>query len=88
MPRTLLSYFGRVVWVMMATRGITGYADLSVLLRGSGHDFSDDVLRNWLTGRTSVHKTFSPALAEVLRLDDEERARLADVFTYHQDEKL
>jgi hypothetical protein len=72
---------------MMAVWGIRSYASLSALLRDHGHEFKSDTLRNWLTGRTSVHHTFPPALVEALRLDEGERARLADAFTYREDER-
>jgi hypothetical protein len=78
--------FGAVLWELMATRGIRGHTELCRLLSGHGHDFTTDQVRKWATGTTSANKAFPSAFAKVLGLDDKERARLADAFTYRQDE--
>ncbi len=84
-----MTVFGHEVWVLSAKRGITRQRDLARLVgETSGGEVSPETVRNYLYGRSVVHHRFVKGLAEALRLDDEERTRLALVFAYHQDEEV
>jgi hypothetical protein len=83
-----MTVFGYEVWVLAAKRGITTQRQLTRLItEATGERISHDAVSNYLFGRSVVSYKFPKALAEDLRLDKEERARLADAFTYHLDEE-
>ena len=79
-----LTVFGAVVLELMLSRGIRTWVELSARLRERGHDFSAARMGSWSYGRHAADRTFPSALAEVLGLNREERARLADAFAYGQ----
>ena len=62
---------------LMLKKGIRSYTKLSTLLRSHGYNFNQSSFSSWAFGRNSAPKTLPPALAEVLRLNEEERAKLA-----------
>jgi hypothetical protein len=72
----------------MARRGPMGWAAHSRLLAEHGYDFKPPRITNWAYGRHAAPSAFPLALREVLQLDEEEAALLAEAFTYGQDERI
>lgn len=68
----------------MISRSIQTYTELSALLAEHGYDYKVARLSMWVHGAHAAENRFPSALAEVLELDAEERAKLAEAFTYGQ----
>ena len=68
---------------VMIQRAIT-----EALWEKEGYEISQQALSKWITGRSQVDKGFPSAFARAMGLDEEERARLAEVFAYGQDEPI
>jgi hypothetical protein len=83
-----LTVFGATVLEFMARRGPMGWAALSRLLAEHGYDFKPPRIMNWAYGRHAAPSAFPLALREVLQLDEEEAALLAEAFTYGQGERI
>jgi hypothetical protein len=83
-----LTVFGATVLELMARRGPMGWAALSRLLAEHGYDFKPPRITNWAYGRHAAPSAFPVALREVLQLDEEEAALLAEAFTYGQGERI
>ncbi len=79
--------FGWVMAELMMSRGITSQTGLSARMQEHGYDYQPGRLSGWMHGKSAVNRSFPSAFAEVLDLDDEERRRLADAFTYGQEDK-
>jgi hypothetical protein len=83
-----LTVFGATVLELMARRGITGWNSLSSLMADKGYDFKSPRISNWAYGRHAAPSAFPVVLREVLQLDEEEAALLAEAFTYGQGERI
>ncbi len=83
-----MTVFGAVVGELMLERDIRSWTDLSKLLEAHGHSFEASRLSGWAYGHRDVDWRFVRALAEVLRLEAEERTRLAMTFAYGQGERV
>jgi hypothetical protein len=83
-----LTVFGATLLELMARRGITGWNSLSSLMSSKGYDFKPWRISNWAYGRHAPPCAFPVALREVLQLDEEEAALLAEAFAYGQDERI
>jgi hypothetical protein len=83
-----MTVFGAVVGELMLERDIRSWTDLSKFLEAHGHSFEPSRLSGWAYGQHDVDWRFVRALAEVLRLEAEERTRLAMTFTYGQGERV
>ena len=85
-----LTVFGATVLELMARRGIMGWSALSRLLAEAepGYDYRPPMISNWAYGRHAAPSAFPVALREVLQLDEEEAALLAEAFAYGQDERI
>ena len=88
MPEQPLTVFGAAVLELMARRGIVGWSALSRLLAEHGYDFTQARMSKWAYGRHAAPTAFPMALREVLQLDEEEAALLAEAFTYGQGERI
>jgi len=73
---------------LMLERDIRSWTDLSKLLKAHGHSFEASRLSGWAYGQHDVDWRFVRALAEVLRLQADERTRLAMTFAYGQGERV
>jgi hypothetical protein len=87
-PEQPLSVFGAAVLELMARRGIVGWSALSRLLAEHGYDFTQARMSKWAYGRRAAPTAFPMALREVLQLDEEEVALVAEAFTYGQGERI
>jgi hypothetical protein len=83
-----LTVFGATVLELMARRGIMGWSALSRLLAEHGYDYKPPRITKWAYGRHTIVPAFPMALREVLQLDEEEAALLAEAFTYGQGELI
>jgi hypothetical protein len=83
-----MTVFGAVVGELMLERDIRSWMDLSKLLKAHGHNFEGSRLSGWAYGQHDVDWRFVRALAEVLRLQAEQRTRLAMTFAYGQGERV
>ncbi len=79
-----MTVFGDVVVRLAMSRGIETNKALADLLQSHGYPFRAASFSDWLYGHYTAPKVLPAALAEVLDLDEGERARLADAFTYGQ----
>ncbi len=82
--RPKLTRFGSVVLVLMHKSGLRYQRELLELLKERGYDVGQTRLSNWLYGRHGVAREFPAMLAEALDLSVEDRAELADAYTYGQ----
>lgn len=84
--RSELSQFGAAVFsLMVERRGIRQWKELSGLLALEGHEVSAARLSHYFHGRNSGPKWLPRAIASVLRLDNEDKQKLANAFAYGQD---
>jgi hypothetical protein len=83
-----MTVFGAVVGELMLERDIRSWTDLSRLLEAHGHYFEASRLSGWAYGQHDADWRFVRAFAEVLRLEAEERTRLAMTFAYGQGERV
>jgi hypothetical protein len=83
-----ITVFGATVLELMARRGIMGWSALSRLLAEHAYDYKPPRISNWAYGRHAAPSAFPVALREVLQLDEEEAALLAEAFAYGQDERI
>jgi hypothetical protein len=83
-----MTVFGAVVGELMLGRDIRSWMDLSRLLKARGHNFQASRLSGWAYGQHDADWRFVRALADVLRLEAEERTRLAMTFAYGQGERI
>lgn len=80
-----MTEFGRSVWMLMASRGITTQRELSrLILKHSGENVSFDVVRNYLYGRSAVPPSFPRQVVAALDLSETEKANLAHAFAFGQ----
>ena len=83
--RRELTGFGRQVWTLMASRGITKQSELSrLILKHCQESISKDVVRNYLRGRSAVPPTFPRQLVAALNLNERERTDLAVAYAFGQ----
>lgn len=84
-----MTEFGRSVWTLMASRGITTQRELSrLILKHAGEHVSFDVVRNYLYGRSAVPPDFPRQVVAALRLNESEKAALAQAFAFGQYKKM
>jgi hypothetical protein len=88
MEEPRMTVFGAVVGELMLERDIRSWTDLSKLLKAHGHSVEASRLSGWAYGQHDVDWRFVRALAEVLRLQADERTRLAMTFAYGQGERV
>ena len=79
-----MSEFGRIVYSLMLTRGIERRQDLLRLLNGNGYSISQARLSYYLNGERNVDPMFVACVSELLRLNKEERRRVAWAYAYEQ----
>lgn len=88
-----LTVFGATVISLCVERGVRSRQALVVRLREAGYVkedgetplYSHARVGNWYYGRNAVDRKFCAALVDVLGLED--TSRLAEAFTFGQDEK-
>ena len=69
-----MTEFGLLLSELMRARGITEPGELSVQLTGAGYWFTEDTVRDYMSGRVErPDPAFGRGVAEVLRLNEEER---------------
>ena len=83
-----MTVFGAVVGELMLGRDIRSWTDLGRLLEAHGHDLEASRLSGWAYGQHDADWRFVRAFAEALRLEAEERTRLAMTFAYGQGERV
>lgn len=94
-----LSRFGSTVMSLCAERGIRTRKELVDRIGKAGYEretkagetaarFSHAVIGNYVYGEAAVNRTFCRALLDALQLTGEERIRLAEAYTFGQDEEV
>ena len=72
-----MTEFGLLLSELMRERGITEPGELSVRLIEAGYWFTEQTVRDYMSGRVEQpDPTFGRGVAEVLRLDEEEKMNL------------
>ena len=80
-----MNKFGEVLQELMESRDL-GAEDLSVLLKETGHEVSEEKIEAFMEGDEWVDGYFSGRVAEVLNLNAEEMGVLARAVAYGQTE--
>ena len=80
-----MTEFGLLLSELMREREITEPGELSVRLIEAGYWFTEQTVRDYMSGRVEQpDPTFGRGVAEVLRLDEEEKMNLARKFLFGQ----
>ena len=79
-----MTEFGRTLVSFMLTRGIEYRQELARLLNEGGYSISQARLSYYLNGERNVDALFVACVSELLRLNKEERRKLAWVYAYGQ----
>ena len=80
-----MTEFGLLLSELMREREITEPGELSVRLIEAGYWFTEQTVRDYMSGRVEQSDpTFGRGVAEVLRLDEEEKMDLARKFLFGQ----
>ena len=79
-----MTEFGRTVTALMAEQGVRSQAELVRIFDEHGYSLTQQRLSHWLLGRYAVAKEFPAQFSEVLRLDENQRVRLAVAFAFGQ----
>ncbi len=78
-----MTEFGLLLSELMRERGITEPGELSVRLIEAGYWFTEQTVRDYMSGRVErPDPAFGRGVAEVLRLNEEEKTNLARNFLF------